>query len=101
MLNISDLHPAAGDVHKPMSSAESALLGGVRLCHFHGNPNSYNAAISFLETGSLIRFHTSVYGPAGTRMRFNPGLPRNSVRTHPLWESLRLAATHLPFKKWN
>jgi glycosyltransferase involved in cell wall biosynthesis len=73
---------------------------GVRVCHFHGTPFSYNAAISFLETGKLIRFHTSIYAPAGIRRRFNPELPKACVSTHPLWESMRLAATSLPLKKW-
>ncbi len=73
----------------------------MRVCHFHGNPNSYNAAISFLDAGDLIRFHTSLYAPAGMRRRFHRDLPKDRVTTHPAWEAMRLAVTRMPFKRWN
>jgi len=71
------------------------------LCHFHGNPNSYNAALSFAEAGELIRFHTSIYDPLGTGRRAHPELPKSYVSTHPMWEVLRLASRMIPFRRWN
>jgi glycosyltransferase involved in cell wall biosynthesis len=70
------------------------------VCHVHGNPNSYNAAISFLEANRLIRFYTSLYAPAGLKRRFHSSLPRARVTTHPLREAARLCAAHLPLKGW-
>jgi len=101
MSDTSSIYTPARGSHADISDRGSACSLGVRLCHFHGTPFSYNAAISFLETGNLIRFHTSIYAPVGSRKRFNPALPKRCVSQHPLWEALRLAATRLPLKKWN
>jgi alpha-maltose-1-phosphate synthase len=73
----------------------------IRLCHPFGNPNSYNAAVSFLESGELERFHTSVYKPFGLQKRGHPELPRRFVTMHPAREMLRLGAAHLPLGRWS
>ena len=73
----------------------------IRICHPFGNPNSYNAAISLLQSGTLSRFHTLLYEPFGLRKRVHPELPRRYVATHPAPEVLRLAAAHLPLGHWN
>jgi alpha-maltose-1-phosphate synthase len=73
----------------------------MRICHPFGNPNSYNAAISFLEVGRLKRFHTSLYAPFGLQKREHPELPRRYVTTHPPREIMRLCAASLPLGRWN
>jgi alpha-maltose-1-phosphate synthase len=100
-----DMTVTAGKPRQGLSkpaTLKSCLGGrGVRVCHFHGTPFSYNAAISFLENQALIRFHTSLYAPAGVRNRSHPDLPKKCVRVHPGWETLRLAATRLPWRRVN
>jgi len=73
----------------------------IRLCHPFGNPNSYNAAVSFLETGILERFHTSVYKPFGLRKREHSELPRRYVTVHPAREIIRIAAAYLSPGRWS
>jgi len=73
----------------------------IRVCHPFGSPNSYNAAVSFLETGHLQRFHTLIYRPFGLPRRGHPELPRRYVTSHPTREIIRLAATHLPTGSWS
>jgi alpha-maltose-1-phosphate synthase len=73
----------------------------IRLCHPFGNPFSYNAAVSFLETGELERFHTLVYRPFGFQKRGHPELPRRYVTVHPGREVLRIGAAYLSPGRWN
>jgi len=73
----------------------------IRVCHPFGNPNSYNAAVAFLETDHLKRFHTAIYQPLGMAKRCHSELPSQHVTTHPMREVARLSVTCLPLGKWN
>src|SRR5271168_3896876 len=84
-----------------MRLPDSDRVRTVRVCHPFGNPNSYNAAVAFLEHGLLKRFHTLLYQPLGANKRYHPELPREYVTTYPLNEVVRLAATQLPPARWN
>jgi alpha-maltose-1-phosphate synthase len=84
-----------------MRLSDSGRIRTVRVCHPFGNPNSYNAAVAFLEHGLLRRFHTLLYQPLGAKKRYHPDLPRTYVTTYPLNEVVRLAATQVPSARWN
>jgi glycosyltransferase involved in cell wall biosynthesis len=64
--------------------------------HPFGNPNVYNAAQALYEDDSLYQFHTCLFNPLGSRLRFCEGLPTAPIRRHASLELLRLAATKIP-----
>jgi alpha-maltose-1-phosphate synthase len=69
--------------------------------HPFGNPNVYNAAQALYEHDSLYQFHTCLFNPFGSRLRFHAGLTGAPIRQHASLELLRLAAAKAPNTRWD
>ncbi len=69
--------------------------------HPFGNPNCYNLVAGLYAQGRLSAFHTSLFGPLGSRRRWHPSLEGAPIYQHRLPELFRLAMTLSPLSRWN
>jgi glycosyltransferase involved in cell wall biosynthesis len=64
--------------------------------HPFGSPFAYNAALAFHERGQLAAFHTCLFNPLYSKLRYHEELKNAPTSTHPALESARLLLTRLP-----
>lgn len=65
--------------------------------HPFGNSFAYHAALALHENRYLAQFHTCLFNPLHSGLRYLPALHDAPIRLHPGWEVLRLGTTRLPF----
>jgi glycosyltransferase involved in cell wall biosynthesis len=68
----------------------------VVVVHPFGNPNAYNAALAFHERSQLNTFHTCLFNPLNSRLRYHEALRSAPISVHPALEAARLLLARLP-----